>query len=192
MDGVFAESRSALHVSLRPASLQPSCARGVRDEPIRPGGFRARGFTGLLTLFVIFITLCYKNNSMAKPTHSSLTRRERQIMDFLYRQGRATAAEVMAALPGSPTSSTVRTQLRVLEEKGHVRHEEQGLRFIYMPAVPRHAARRSALRHVVDTFFDGSAEKVVAAVLGGEGSRLTDEELSRIADLVENARKTGR
>ena len=129
---------------------------------------------------------------MAKPTPSSLTRRERQIMDFLYRQGRATAAEVMAALPGSPTSSTVRTQLRVLEEKGHVRHEEQGLRFIYMPAVPRHAARRSALRHVVDTFFDGSAEKVVAAVLGGEGSRLTDEELSRIADLVENARKTGR
>lgn len=141
---------------------------------------------------VIFITICYKNNIMAKPIHSSLTRRERQIMDFLYRQGRATAAEVMAALPGHPTSSTVRTQLRVLEEKGHVRHEEQGLRFIYMPAVPRHAARRSALRHVVDTFFDGSAEKVVAAVLGGEGSRLTDEELSRIADLVENARKGAR
>ena len=129
---------------------------------------------------------------MAKTTHSTLTRRERQIMDVLYRHGRATAAEVMAALPGTPSSSTVRTQLRVLEEKGHVRHEEQGLRFIYLPAVPRHAARRSALRHVVDTFFDGSAEKIVAAVLGGEGSRVSDDELQRIADLVDKARKDGR
>ena len=125
-------------------------------------------------------------------THSTLTRRERQIMDILYRRGRATAAEVMGALPGTPSSSTVRTQLRVLEEKGHVRHEEQGLRFIYLPAVPRHAARRSALRHVVDTFFDGSAEKVVAAVLGGEGSRISDDELRRIAALVEKARKEPR
>jgi predicted transcriptional regulator len=113
-------------------------------------------------------------------------------MDILYRHGRATAAEVMAALPGNPSSSTVRTQLRVLEEKGHVRHEEQGLRFVYLPAVPRHAARKSALRHMVDTFFDGSAEKVVAAVLGGEGSRLSDDELRRIADLVEKARKETR
>jgi len=129
---------------------------------------------------------------MTKKTHSTLTRRERQIMDILYRQGRATAAEVMAALPGGPSSSTVRTQLRVLEEKGHVRHEERGLRFIYLPAVPRHAARRFALRHVVDTFFDGSAEKVVAAVLGGEGSRLSEDELRRIAELVEKARKEPR
>jgi BlaI family transcriptional regulator, penicillinase repressor len=124
--------------------------------------------------------------------HDGLTRRERQIMDVLYRRGRATAAEVMAALPGSPSDSTVRTQLRVLEEKGHVRHDEEGLRYVYAPAVPRHAARKSALRHLVDTFFDGSAEKVVAAVLGGEGAHVSDEELERIAQLIGKARKEGR
>jgi predicted transcriptional regulator len=129
---------------------------------------------------------------MAKQAHTALTRRERQIMDILYRHGRATAGEVLQALPGTPSDSTVRTQLRVLEEKGHVRHEEQGLRYIYMPAVPRHAARRSALRHLMDTFFDGSAEKVVAAVLGGEGARLSPEQLKRIADLVDRARKGDR
>src|SRR5918992_3361726 len=121
---------------------------------------------------------------MAKSLHTVLTRRERQIMDILFRRGRATAAEVMEELPGEPSSSTVRTQLRVLEEKGHVRHEEHGLRYVYMPLVPRHAARKSALRHLVDTFFDGSAEKVVAAVLGGEGAHVSDEELARIAALV--------
>src|SRR5918996_4618096 len=110
-------------------------------------------------------------------------------MDCLYRRGRATAAEVMSDLPGEPSYSTVRTQLRVLEEKGHVRHEEDGVRFVYMPAVARHAARKSALRHLVNTFFDGSAEKVVAAVLGAEGTRLTDDELDRIAELVARARK---
>ena len=118
-------------------------------------------------------------------------------MDILYRLGRATAADVMTALadaggPDRPNSSTVRTQLRVLEEKGHVRHEEQGLRYVYMPAVPRYSARRSALRHLVDTFFDGSAEKVVAAVLGGEGARVSDEELARIAELVSKAAKERR
>jgi predicted transcriptional regulator len=128
---------------------------------------------------------------MPTPPHVVLTRREREIMDILYRHGRATAAEVMEALSGNPSYSTVRTQLRVLEEKGHVRHEEEGLRFVYSPAVPRHAARKSALRHLVDTFFDGSAEKVVAAVLGGEGSRLSDDELKRIAELVAKARKEG-
>jgi len=129
---------------------------------------------------------------MAKTAHTALTRRERQIMDILYRRGRASAGEVMEALPGSPSDSTVRTQLRVLEGKGHVRHEEHGLRYVYMPAVPRHAARRSALRHLVDTFFDGSAEKVVAAVLGAEASRLTGDELDRIAELVARARKGSR
>ena len=129
---------------------------------------------------------------MAKRHHAVLTRRERQIMDVLYRAGRATAADVIGQLSGSPSNSTVRTQLRVLEEKGHVRHEEVGLRFVYMPAVPRHAARKSALQHLVDTFFDGSAEKVVTAVLGGEGARLTDDELDRIAALVARARKGGR
>jgi predicted transcriptional regulator len=123
--------------------------------------------------------------------HATLTRRERQIMDILYKRGRATASEVLDELPGSPHYSTVRTQLRVLEEKGHVTHEEDGVRYVYMPAVPRRAARKSALRHLVDTFFDGSAEQVVAAVLGGEGTKLSEDELDRIADLIEKAKKEG-
>ena len=110
-------------------------------------------------------------------------------MDILYRRGRATAGDVMGDLPGEPSYSTVRTQLRVLEEKGHVRHEEDGVRYVYVPATPRRAARKSALRHLVDTFFDGSAEQTVAALLGGEGARLSEEELDRIAKLVSKARK---
>jgi predicted transcriptional regulator len=125
---------------------------------------------------------------MPAPPQTSLSRRERQIMDILFRRGRATAAEVLSELPGNPTSSTVRTQLRVLEEKGHVRHEEEGLRFVYMPAVSRSAAAKSALRHLVETFFDGSAEKVVAAVLGGDGTRVGEEELDRISQLVDKAK----
>jgi len=128
---------------------------------------------------------------MARPLHASLTRRERQIMDILYRRGRATAGEVLEELSGNPSSSTVRTQLRVLEAKGHVRHDEQGLRYVYIPAVPRHAARRPALRHLVETFFDGSTEKTVAALLGGDGTALSDDELDRIAELVARARKEG-
>jgi BlaI family transcriptional regulator, penicillinase repressor len=123
--------------------------------------------------------------------HAVLTRRERQIMDILYRRGRATANEVMEDLSGEPSYSTVRTQLRVLEAKGHVHHEEEGLRYIYMAAVPRHAARKSALRHLVDTFFEGSTEKVVGALLGGEGARLSEQELERIAELVSKAKKDG-
>ncbi len=110
-------------------------------------------------------------------------------MDILYRRGRATGGEVMSDLPGNPSYSTVRTQLRVLERKGHVRHEEHGLRFVYLPAVTRRAARKSALKHLVETFFDGSVEKVVGALLGGEGVRVSDEELKRIAEHVAKARK---
>ena len=121
-----------------------------------------------------------------------LTKRERQIMDLLYRIGRATAAEIRQSLPGDSSDSTVRTQLRVLEDKGHVRHEEHGLRFIYMPMVPRHAARKSALNHLVDTFFDGSHAKVVTTLLGSDASRLSDEDLDRIAGLIAAARKAGR
>lgn len=128
---------------------------------------------------------------MSSALHTVLTRRERQIMDILFKHGRATAAEVMADLPGEPSYSTVRTQLRVLEEKGHVRHEEEGLRYVYMPAVRVHAARKSALKHLLDTFFDGSAEKAVAALLGGEGAKVSPEELDRIADLIAKARKGG-
>ena len=122
----------------------------------------------------------------------ALSKRERQIMDALYRLGRATAAEIMAAVPGAPGYSTIRTQLRVLETKGHVRHEEHGLRYVYAPTVPRRAARKSALKHLVDTFFDGSTAKAVAALLGGDGARVSDEELDRIAALVAGARSETR
>lgn len=127
----------------------------------------------------------------SRPLHAVLSRRERQIMDILFRRSRATAAEVMEELPGEPSYSTVRTQLRVLEEKGHVRHELDGVRFVYMPVLARQAARKSALRHLVDTFFDGSSEQAVAALLGGEGARLTDEQLDRIAAMIAKARKEG-
>ena len=126
---------------------------------------------------------------MSKARLTTLSRRERDIMDILFRRGRATADEVMRDLTGAPTYSTVRTQLRVLEEKGHVRHEEMGRRFVYMPSVTRVAARKVALRHVVDTFFDGSVERVVAALLGGEAARLSDDQLRRIQQLVEDAKK---
>jgi BlaI family penicillinase repressor len=122
---------------------------------------------------------------------SVLTRRERHIMDILFRLGRATAEEVMKELSGNPSYSTVRTQLRVLEQKGHVRHEEVGRRFVYEPAVRRRAVSKSALRHVVDTFYGGSVEKVVAALLGGETPRLSEPELKRIANMVEKVRKEG-
>src|SRR3954469_4962610 len=128
---------------------------------------------------------------MTKALHTVLSRRERQIMDIIFRRGRATAAEVMEELPGNPSYSTVRTQLRVLEEKGHVRHHEEGLKYVYLPVIARHTARKSALRHLIETFFEGSSEKAVAALLGGEGSRLSEDELNRIADLVDKARKEG-
>jgi predicted transcriptional regulator len=122
---------------------------------------------------------------------TGLTRRERQIMDILYRRGRATAAEVMEDLTGDPSYSTVRTQLRVLESKGHVRHDEDGHRYVYVPAVRRGAARKSALRHLVETFFDGSTEKVVDALLGGDGGRLSEGEIQRIAEMVAKVKKEG-
>ena len=129
---------------------------------------------------------------MPPGSHTVLTKRERQIMDALYRLGKATASEILEALAGAPSYSTVRTQLRTLETKGHVRHEEHGLRYVYMPTVPRRSARKSALKHLVDTFFDGSNANVVAALLGAEGSRLSEEDLDRIADLVNNARREPR
>jgi predicted transcriptional regulator len=127
-----------------------------------------------------------------RTAHSGLTKRERQIMDALYRLGRATASEILEQIPGAPSYSTVRTQLRVLEEKGHVRHEAQGLRYLYAPTVPRHAARKTALRHLVDTFFDGSPGNVVTALLGSDAGKLSDEELERIARIVKAARSDAR
>jgi predicted transcriptional regulator len=119
---------------------------------------------------------------------ASLSRRERQIMDVLYRKQRATVADVHAELSGGPSYSTVRAQLRVLEEKGHVRHQEQGLRYQYEPVVPPSAARRSALKHLVETFFQGSRERAAAALIGGEAARLSKTELDRLAQLIEQAR----
>lgn len=121
---------------------------------------------------------------MKKPKPSSFSRRERQIMDILYKLERATVADVLSKLSGKPNYSTVRAQLRVLEEKGHVRHEEHGLRYVYVPTVSREIARRSALRHLVETFFEGSTEKAVAALLGGEVSRISSEELERLAGVI--------
>jgi BlaI family transcriptional regulator, penicillinase repressor len=128
---------------------------------------------------------------MVKTLHTVLSRRERQIIDILYRRGRATAADVMEDLSGDPSYSTVRTQLRVLEEKGHVRHEDDGQRYVYSPALARGTVRRSALKHLVETFFDGSVEQTVAALLGGEGSRLSQAKLDRIEELIRKARKEG-
>jgi len=124
-----------------------------------------------------------------KPKPNALSRRERQIMDILYKLERASVGQVLSKLADKPSYSTVRAQLRVLEEKGHVRHEEQGLRYVYVPAVPRDVARRSALRHLVETFFDGSTEKVVAALLGGEVARISPEEFDRLARLIAKGRK---
>jgi BlaI family penicillinase repressor len=110
-------------------------------------------------------------------------------MDILYMLERASVGQVLRKLADKPSYSTVRAQLRVLEEKGHVRHEEHGLRYVYAPAVPRDVASRSALRHLVETFFDGSTERVVAALLGGEVARISPEELDRLARLIAKGRK---
>lgn len=121
----------------------------------------------------------------------ALAKREREILDVLYRLGRATVGEVLEALDDGRSYSTVRTQLRLLEQKGHARHEVDGPRFVYLPVVPRHMARRSALRHVVQTFFGGSPERLVAALLG-DSHTVSEDELDRIMALVARAKKEGR
>jgi predicted transcriptional regulator len=126
---------------------------------------------------------------MKKNPHANLSRRERQIMDVLYRRGRATAAEVQQEIPDAPGYSAVRAMLRVLEEKGHVRHEEESLRYVFLPVTSRAAATRSAVSHLVETFFAGSTERAVAALLD---EKLSGEELDRLAKLIESAKKEGR
>ena len=121
--------------------------------------------------------------------HRNLSRRERQIMDIVYARGRATAAEIHEAMPDRPTYSAVRAKLRVLEEKGHIRHEEEALRYVYLPTVARETARRSALRHLVATFFEGSVEQAVTALLDLSATKLNQQELDRIAGLIEEAKK---
>ncbi len=129
---------------------------------------------------------------MAKSSQLHLSRRERQIMDIIYRCGHATAAEVRAEMPDPPSYSAVRAMLRVLEDKGHLRHAQDGPRYVYRATLPRGKARRTALRRVVQTFFDGSTEEAVAALLGSSASRLSDDELDRLARLIEQAKREGR
>lgn len=125
-------------------------------------------------------------------TQRDLTRRERQIMDVVYARGRATVAEVLEALPDPPGYSSVRTLLRLLEEKGRLRHEENGPRYVYIPTVPREKASRSALRNVIQTFFDGSTEDAMAALLDLHDLRRKPLELERIKALIDKAHREGR
>lgn len=122
----------------------------------------------------------------------TLSRRERQIMDVLYRRGRATAAEIHQDVPDPPSYSAVRAMLRVLEEKKHVRHEEKNLRYVYLPVVPREKARRSAAVHMLETFFDGSAEQAIATLLDVSSRELSNQDFDRLSALIEKARKEGR
>jgi predicted transcriptional regulator len=131
------------------------------------------------------------NPLMKKPQLPDCSRRERQILDVLYQAGRATAAEVQARLPDPPSYSAVRALLRILEDKGHVRHEQDGPRYVYLPTVARDSAKRSALRHLVQTFFEGSAEQTIAALLDGSASRLSEAELDRLARLIAAAKRNG-
>jgi BlaI family penicillinase repressor len=121
-----------------------------------------------------------------------LSRRERQIMDFLFRVGRATAAEVQEGLPDAPGYSAVRALLRILEQKGHIRHEEEGRAYVYMPLQRRDSARQSALSHLLKTFFDNSAEQAVAALLAIKGEKMSEAELDRMSKLIEAAKMEGR
>src|SRR5215210_2264439 len=127
------------------------------------------------------------SNSMNSQPHNDLSRRERQIVDILYAQGRSTAAEVQAALPDPPSYSAVRAMLRILEDKGHVRHEQDGPRYVYLPTVARDRAKKTALRHVLQTFFNGSAEQALSALLDESDTRLSDQELDRLAKVIDRA-----
>ncbi|MEO8096153.1 MAG: BlaI/MecI/CopY family transcriptional regulator [Acidobacteriota bacterium] len=114
-----------------------------------------------------------------------LSRRERQILDILYRQGRATAADIQAALPDGPSNSATRTLLRILEEKGHVRHESDGPRFVFLPSVPPQKARVTALRHLLKTFFNGSASEAAAALVDGSAAKMTPAEIEQLEALIQ-------
>jgi BlaI family penicillinase repressor len=129
---------------------------------------------------------------MLKNQHTPLSRREREIMDVLYQRGKATASEVREAMPEAPGYSAVRAMLRILEEKGHITHQEDGPRYVYAPTIPRDKAKRSAVKHLMSTFFNDSPEQIVAALLDVSATRLTREELDRMAGMIEQARKEGK
>lgn len=128
---------------------------------------------------------------MPRMIGTGLSRREREILDILHRQGRATGAEILAALPNSPSYSAVRSVLRILVAKGHARHEEEGKRYVYLPTQPRPAAAQSALHGVLQTFFGGSLTDAVKTFLSDTDARLTEAELSELAALIEQTRATG-
>ena len=130
--------------------------------------------------------------AMAQKKDAALSRRERQIMEIVYRLGSATAAEVLESIPDPPSYSAVRAMMRILEEKGHLTHRHDGPRYVYSPVVPRTAARQSALRSVVKTFFDGSATQAVAALLDMSESRLSGDEADQLARLIEKAKREGK
>ena len=123
---------------------------------------------------------------------AGLSRRERQIMEILYQREKASAAEVREAMEDAPSYSAVRAMLRVLEEKGHVRHQAEGLKYVYVPVVAREKAKRSAVKNLLDTFFSDSPEQVVAALLDVSAKRLTSEELDRMAEMIERAKREGK
>ena len=125
-------------------------------------------------------------------TEPRLTRRERQIMDILFRQGEATVADVMEALPDPPSYSAVRATMRILEEKGHLRHREDGPRYVYLPQVGQDQARQAALAHLLTTFFGGSAEQAVMALAELSDAELTPDQLERLADRIRKAGEEGR
>ena len=128
---------------------------------------------------------------MPKKSHINLSRRERQIMDIIYRQGSASVAEVLNNLPDPPSYSAIRALLSILENKGHLKHKRDAARYIYIPTQPRHNAGKSALKRVLQTFYDNSVEKTVAALLDISDSEFSDEELDRLAQLIDQVRKGG-
>ena len=132
-----------------------------------------------------------KKHSMGEKAYLSLSTRERQIMDLLYRFGQATAAAVQVRLPDPPSYSAVRATLRILEEKGHVSHEQDGPRYVFTPTVGQDKAKRSAIQHLLHTFFSGSAEQAVATLLDDSTADLSTEELNRLAKLIDKARTKG-
>ena len=129
---------------------------------------------------------------MTKHTHSNLSRRERQIMDIIYRRAQATAMEMMENLPDPPSYSAVRAMLRLLEEKGYLKHQQDGLRYVYLPTLSREKARQSALKQMLQTFFEDSTEDAVATLLDISKSKLSKADLDKLSKLIDKARKEGR
>ncbi len=123
---------------------------------------------------------------------NGLSRRERQIMEILYQHGKATAAEVREAMEDAPSYSAVRAMLRTLEEKGHVKHRAEDLKYVYLPTIARDKAKRSAVKQLIDTFFNESPEQVVAALLDVSSQNLSTDQLDRMAAMIDKARKEGR